>query len=741
MNSQLSSNQVIENGTRLSKSVLWQLQDKAYTQFGLQSWTQMGVPFQITSSPFIAKQYALIALEHLRSLGKFDEPQYFLEIGGGNGKFAYHFLTELLPRLQSIGIPSSAICYVLTDLAEKNVTFWKRHPLLGAFIEKGVLDVAVYDPLSSNSIHLEFKNCPLAPSTNPLFVIANYFFDSISQDLFRVKKGELFEGRITLRSKDETHLSLDNPEIFDQLREEYTYHPLVKNHYYYPDFPQLNDVLNWYRDHIEEANFLLPIGGFRAIHNLLSLSKSSLVILTGDKGVCRKHQFTRQSQPKLNLQGTISFPVNFHAIAQYFLKPGGEALLPSYPLSNFAVCLFSTFALAPALKLSYQDQIDAFGPQESFDHLRLFEKECPNPSLKHLLLHVQLANWDASLFFAFFDTFQKLFKTAEKEEIDLFFEATGQIRSRFYPMHREEALLLYKLGLFLQKLGKEKEAESCFQQAISFNSLPKIDTKPEEGDQHSLKEFVDQTVPSGDVLQIGIGRRSVGETVRCHKPKSHVLIPLSYKDSSWQEALDQVHTFDTILFIAPYHHFETAEGDGSFSLVNEGKKKMQEIESKFSFLKEIAYSDEDIEMFFTLLERETLVDPIHFLRFFSDLEQKRNITPGQMVTIQNRLKQENLITEETLKTFFAEERNPQSSDLSAENENDLFFSVLRRCLKSHMKKGSIFKAYLYNVTSKLDDNKFLNEIVMDPFLEFKEEIHPLFDTREVSWVTITKFGT
>ena len=720
--------------------MLWKLQDKAYTQFGLKSWTQMGVPFQITSNPFIAKQYALIACEHLRSLGKLEEPQYFLEIGGGNGKFAYHFLTELLPRLNVLGLPTSSVCYVLTDLAEKNVTFWKQHPLLKAFIEKGVLDVALYDPLSSNVLHLEFKNSPLAPLSNPLFVIANYFFDSISQDLFRVVHGELFEGRITLNSKDETHPSLDDLEIFSQLREEYSYHHLAKKTYYYPDFPQLNDVLSWYRDHVEEADFLLPIGGFFAIRNLLSLSKTSLVILTGDKGVCTKHQLTQQSQPKLNVQGTISYPVNFHAIAQYFQKMGGETLLPSHPHSNFAVCLFSTRALPPAVKLSYQDQIDTFGPQESFEHLGLFEKECPHPTLKHYLLHLQSANWDASLFFSFFDTIQKLLNPTDKEEVDLLLEAASEIRSRFYPLHCEEALLLYKLGLFLQKLGNEKEAERCFQQAISFNSLPKIDTKPEEGDQHSLKEFVDQIAPSGDVLQIGFGRRSVGESIRYHNPKSHVLISLSYDDDSWKEALNPLPAFDTILFIAPYHHFENTDSEGSFSLVNEGKKKMQEIESRFSFLKDIAYSDKDIEMFFTLLDRETLVDPKHFLHFFSDLERKKNITHDQMATIQNRLKQEKLISEETLKAFFAEEGDPPSPDMSAQKENALFFEVLQRCLKSHIKKGSIFRAYLYNATSKLNDHEFFNEIIIDPFLEYKEEVHPLVDSREVSWVTITKFG-
>src|SRR5579872_1351507 len=98
----------------LSNSPIWQQQADDYCRFGIESWTRKGVPFQITSNPQIACYYAKIAAEILKK-----ESVAFLELGGGSGRFAYFFLALLKER---------PIHYILTDLAEKNVSFWKQHP-------------------------------------------------------------------------------------------------------------------------------------------------------------------------------------------------------------------------------------------------------------------------------------------------------------------------------------------------------------------------------------------------------------------------------------------------------------------------------------------------------------------------------------------------------------------------------------------------------------------------------------
>lgn len=705
-----------EEEERLSRSKLWKLQDQAYIDSGVDSWTQLGVPFQITSSPFIARHCARIALESLRTMRTRSATYYFLEIGAGQGKFAYHFLTELLPRMKALDL-STPICYLLTDLAEKNIIFCKDHPLLKPFIEQGVLEVAVYNPLSPTS------RIDINPES-PLFVIANYFFDSISQDLFRIQDGELFEGRITLHSSGEDHL-------FAHLHEAYSYHPISLP--YYTEFPQLDTILSWYCTHLKNGTFLIPRGGFEAVRNLQTLTNTPLILLTGDKGVCSMRQLAKESEPRLNLQGTLSFPVNFHALSRYFEQEGGESLLPEHPKRGFAVCLYASTLLPSALKVTYRDQVDTLGPQELFDLQNALLDETTFYSLSHLLLHIQLSNWDASLFFSLFDTIQSLYTPENQEEL---LDTIKEITSRFYPLHREEGLLFYKLGLFLQKIGCAESAADCFKQAISFSSLPKLEALTEEGDQHSLDAFIHASPLTGDVLQLGVGRRSVSEAIRTHTPTPHTLIPL---DEEWQETLSKQKLFDTILFIPPYHHFEEGDVTDELSLVTDGRKMIQEIENQFTCLKKIVYTDTDIDHFFNFLERDTLVDPKHFLHFFAELEGKGNITPGQREAILLRLETEGLVSKELLETYDTQEAAPTARENWATRENALFFSALKECLAHHMKKGAVFRGYLYNVHSKLEDNTFFDEIVNNPFLEYKEERMPLFGTSEVLWVTVKKY--
>jgi hypothetical protein len=286
---------------RLSTSTLWHKQRSAYCNWGPASWSQKGVPFQISSNSQLAKQYAGVALEFLKK-----ESVCFLELGGGSGKFAYHFLRELVPRVEKLGLPQ--VRYVLTDIAEKNVLFWQKHPLLIPYFESGVLEAAVYNPLLS------------PPLLDNPFVIANYFFDSIEQDLFRVERGQLMEGRI---SEDGT----------------YSYHP-VDPHNYYPEFPELNVLLEEYCGCLDLATFLIPIGAIQTLRNL-----TPSFVLAGDKGFSIIGELAALRDPELVTHGTFSFPVNFHAIGEYVRKSGGSWMPPQKLRPVFSVhgfCLKKT---------------------------------------------------------------------------------------------------------------------------------------------------------------------------------------------------------------------------------------------------------------------------------------------------------------------------------------------------------------------------------------------------------------
>ena len=57
-------------------------------------------------------------------------PLYIVELGAGCGRFAYHFLTNLLELHAPSALADVRFCYVMTDHAEKTLEFWRRHEQL-----------------------------------------------------------------------------------------------------------------------------------------------------------------------------------------------------------------------------------------------------------------------------------------------------------------------------------------------------------------------------------------------------------------------------------------------------------------------------------------------------------------------------------------------------------------------------------------------------------------------------------
>lgn len=300
------------------------MQENAYQQFGAESWTCKGVPLHVTSNRVIARQYVEIALERLRDRTDLS----FLELGGGSGRFAYLFLCELLSRRRK------PIRYYLTDFAEKNVAFWREHPLFRKYLEGGLLHLSVYNPLEGPP-----------PCSSPFFVIANYFFDSVEQDLFQVREGRLFEGRVTLYSKLEKG---DDPSAIGGLEVEYAYEPVALEYY---ENAEWNRLLKEYAAQFNEATFLFPVGALRVLGNL-----SSFHLLAADKGYCTAEQIQNWRDPHLNLHGTISFPVNFHLLAKFMKNRGGEMLFSSRPNPLLTVSLVSSGKIESSLRRSFQEE-------------------------------------------------------------------------------------------------------------------------------------------------------------------------------------------------------------------------------------------------------------------------------------------------------------------------------------------------------------------------------------------------
>ncbi len=564
--------EVVMPSFRLSQSPLWEKQRSQYIEFGPTSWTQHGVPFEITSNVRLAKQYAAIAREHMGQ-----EPMTFLELGGGSGKFAYLFLQEMLQE---------KVRYVLTDLAEKNVVFWKSHPLLQPHFERGALEVKVYDPVRES-----FRK------ENSLFVIANYFFDSIEQDLFRVENGQLFEGRVS-----------------EELT--YSYHP-VEAHNYYPEFPELNEVLAEYQKTLSKANFLIPIGAIRTLHHVMPCT-----LLIGDKGFSTCEEIACWDDPGLVWHGTMSFPVNFHALGAYVRKTGGQMQSPRETNAVFSVH-----------GIGLKGEISPEPEKITADELELMEQN-------------------------------------------------------FFPLCREEALLGHDLEHAWERLGQQEKAIAWKKKVQELQVLP--------------GRY--QVYATGDVLQIG-ELSGMSEAIRENKLTSYTAVPEVFPE------LDAV--FDEIFFFGK----RSKKSQAPSLLVQSGQTMVRNIEEQFG-LKNVIYSDKDLELFFHTHDRTSVVDPNHYAHFFDELERKKQITSAQHAWCLERLAREGIGVTTTREQF---------------EEEDPFFEVLQQCLKKHMKQDSVFKACFPDTTSQFDNEHIFNEIILNPMLDYREELQG-----NLLWVTVKK---
>lgn len=79
-------------------------------------------------------------------------PIYIVELGAGSGKFSYYVLKKLMDLREfwpktGIQVPFK---YIMTDITEANIAFWRKHPKFKPFIEVIILQIIGVDGLLPN---------------------------------------------------------------------------------------------------------------------------------------------------------------------------------------------------------------------------------------------------------------------------------------------------------------------------------------------------------------------------------------------------------------------------------------------------------------------------------------------------------------------------------------------------------------------------------------------------------------
>lgn len=322
-----SAIQILEDECILSESMIWPMIETYYGSSGPKAWHE--TPYYPTSNAFIGETYAQLIAAFLRDIQPniiASQPIYILEMAAGIGAFSF-FLLRALQRIRSTApsIKALPIRYIITDFTENNISVLENDPVFQTFEAEGILDYAIYTPEKEVGFKLRRSGVEVVPGSlaNPLIAIANYFFDSIRHDFFRVEDGQLKEGRVRAFRKLPL---LSSPQIKPRLSEMALSDRYVNiSSEYYKD-PALNRILRSYVEAGGPASFLFPIGAFRVLSNLNKLSNNRLLLLATDKGFGTRDYTKGLSEvPFTPHTGSFSYMVNFDAIGAYFKNANGVA--------------------------------------------------------------------------------------------------------------------------------------------------------------------------------------------------------------------------------------------------------------------------------------------------------------------------------------------------------------------------------------------------------------------------------
>lgn len=465
---------ILEDKKPLSQSMLWKLQSDFYEKLGPDAWIKGIVPQYITTNPYIATLYAKTAFGYCRDIASskdYDKNTtiYIMEFAAGVGRFSFTFLKRFLDILDNSSLKGLKFKYIITDFAERNAAYWQNHSYFKPFLEKGILDFAVFDMIKDDTLSLRNSGEILSKGhlNNPLILFANYTFDSLPQDTFYVNEGELYEGLITITSKD-GQADPDDKSILAGLDYYYTDSIILGSNYY--EETNINNILLSYKACLKDTAFSLPIVAIRCIDRLKKLFNDDLIIITTDKGYRNISSMNKNYHPYLSKHGSISLTVNFHALELYFNGLGGNAIHSIYEHENVTMSLFLLSDRSHSFietAMAYHEIIEGIGPDDFYIMKKAIVPSSKSLTIKELLTFLRYTVWDARTFLEFYNTLLERIAAEEAFPKDELATAIHKVWEYYFPIG-EEGDLASCLASILAYLGYDRDAIKLYQSSLEF---------------------------------------------------------------------------------------------------------------------------------------------------------------------------------------------------------------------------------------------------------------------------------
>ena len=429
----------------------------------------------MTGNAFVASAYAAVALAFLRDcrsgrLGPIDpdRPIHVVELAAGHGHFGFLFLRALESLRQALPeLAALRLRFVMTDLAPANVAAWAASDRLRPFVEQGLLDFGVLDAEKGDEIVLRRSGERLRPESgrNPSFVVANYLFDSLPQDVFFLRRGELFEGAVSLRSDRPEDLAAPQPGLLARLRLGWEPRPVARP--YYAAEPALERVLEGYRARLADGALLFPVGAMRLLGNVERLLGPRLVLLAADKGESDEAAVVSRGTPALTLHGGFfSLGVDFNALGTLVRDAGGEVLHSPGRDGRLRLAGFLIGGAAGAWaesRLAFAESLGRFSPLDYFALTQQLRRANPAPPLEAALAALRLGRGDTRLWSALTPGLLEQLAAAPPHLRRDLLRELDEAWARFFPMADD---VPFELGRVAARLGQPLEALRFFAESL-----------------------------------------------------------------------------------------------------------------------------------------------------------------------------------------------------------------------------------------------------------------------------------
>ncbi len=466
-----------ERPRRLSESIVWALQRRFYDSYGVSAWKDSHVPFEISSNAYLARRYAEILLGFLRDvragrLGKAgrDEPLLIVELGSGSGRLAYLVANELLLLTAALGMPAPAFRLVMTDFTENNLKTYATNPRLAELAEAGAIDFARFDAEQPHAFRLRRSGQSIRPGgrAQPIVLIANYLFDTIRHDAFKIAHGLLYETRVGLVPKKRRAMPRRNdPNALDALEivERQIRAPLP--YYRHKEF---DAVLADYATGFDGCEMLFPIDALRVMDWFRGVARAPTLVLSGDKAYRTDEELKAGIGAHLTFHAKSSFStmVNFNAIERVVAKQGGFALHAPQADTSFTVSAFVTGAKPEAAletRFAFDGAMAGLGPrhfQTTFDELK---RGWRNPSVPGALSLLRVSNYDQDAFRRFAPVIiRKVGRVSNEVRADVV-QAMEAVWARYYPLSSDEPVA-FTIGLVFHAMRRFDDALRYFERAL-----------------------------------------------------------------------------------------------------------------------------------------------------------------------------------------------------------------------------------------------------------------------------------